>query len=108
MQVWYATSVISLYGIGVFIYVTIVFASADAQACLANQKTRYEWLMVEVIYFFTLFGVFQFVFALIRCFKKETLHEILNKEDDEDEDWHHQLNSQQQQHIILRNERVYA
>ena len=59
MQVWYITGVLSIpYGIAVFIYLHVVYASDDAKACSEAQNTRYKWLMVEIIYFWVLFWIY--------------------------------------------------
>lgn len=84
-QVWYFTSVTALYGLGTFIYVIVVFASEKGQACMEPQIYRYQWLMSEIIIFFTLFFIYQVPILLVRCFSKQKLHEILNAES-EDED----------------------
>ena len=54
-KLWYLSSLSTLYGIAVFIYLHIVYASSDAKACGTSQVTRYQWMMVEIIYFWTLF-----------------------------------------------------
>lgn len=42
--------------------------------------------MIEALYFVVLFFVYQVPCLIIRLFKKETLENILNKEDTEEED----------------------
>lgn len=83
MQVYYATSISALYGFGCFIYLITVYFG-DAKKCEALQKTRYQWLMVEVIYFFALFIPFQLPFIFVRCYKRESLEGFLNDDDDDD------------------------
>ena len=58
MSIWYATSINALFGIAVFIYVQVIYASDDSKACESAQKTRHDWLMVEIIYFWILFWIF--------------------------------------------------
>lgn len=86
MKVWYVTAFSALYGIGVFFYVMAVLAGDDGKACAEAQPTRHTWLIIEVIYFWVLFFVYQVPFALTFCFKKEKLHEIMNHESEEEED----------------------
>lgn len=49
MQVWYVTAVSALYGVGVFIYLHVVYFSVESTACAENQTTRHQWLMAEII-----------------------------------------------------------
>ena len=42
--------------------------------------------MVEIIFFWILFGLFQAPMLLLRLFKKNKLIEMLNEESDEEED----------------------
>ena len=86
MTIWYPSAISSLFGIAVFIYAHVVYASADSKACSSAQKSRHDWLMVELIYFWTLFWVFQAPMIIIRFFKKEKLEEILNAETTEESD----------------------
>ena len=83
---WYVTSISALYGIAVFIYAHVIYASENSKACAKAQKTRHDWLMVELIYFWTLFWIFQAPMLLFRFFKKEKLEEILNAETPEESD----------------------
>jgi hypothetical protein len=80
MQIWYITAISSLYGIAVFIYLHVVYASASGMACGQSQVYRYKWMMVEIIYFWTLFFIFQFPMIIYRVYTKDRVHEILNKE----------------------------
>ena len=58
MSVWYASAISGLYGIAVFFYMMSVMASDLGQACAVSQKTRYTWLIVEIVYFWVLFFIF--------------------------------------------------
>ena len=58
----------------------------DSKACKAAQQTRHDWLMVELIYFWVLFWIFQAPFLFIRFYKREKLEEILNEETPEESD----------------------
>ena len=59
MHAWYITGILSsLFGIAVFIYLHVVYASDDSKACADAQKTRHDWLMVEIIYFWVLFWIY--------------------------------------------------
>ena len=58
MQVWYVSSITALYGIAVFIYLIYIYASDDGKACGLTQVTRYQWMMVEIIYFWVLFFIY--------------------------------------------------
>ena len=58
MIVWYATAVSAIYGIAAFIYIHVTYFGTDGQACLSAQETRGQWLMFEIIYFWTLFFFF--------------------------------------------------
>jgi hypothetical protein len=68
MQVWYISSITALYGIAVFIYLIYVYASEDGKACGVYQNTRYQWMMVEIIYFWVLFFIYQVPFAIFFFF----------------------------------------
>lgn len=86
MQIWYLTAISMFYGIAVFVYAHVIYASDDSQACAEAQKTRHDWLMVELIYFWCLFWCFQVPMLLLRFYKKEKLEEILNAETPEESD----------------------
>ena len=59
MHAWYITGILSsLFGIAVFIYLHVVYASDDSKACADAQTTRHDWLMVEIIYFWVLFWIY--------------------------------------------------
>lgn len=83
---WYLSGISALYGIAVFIYAHVVYASDDSIACSEVQKFRHNWLMVEIIYFWTLFWIYQVPMLIIRFYKKEKLEEILNAETPEESD----------------------
>lgn len=86
MKFWYVTMITALYGIGVFIYVMVVIGSEDGIACADAQPHRRLWLVVEIIYFWTLFFFYQAPFVLAFCFKKEKLHLIINPKPSETEE----------------------
>ena len=86
MKVWYVTMVTALFGIGVFIYVMAVLGSEDGMACAEAQPERHMWLIVEVIYFWVLFFIYQVPFMVTFCFKKEKLHEIMNAVEESEEE----------------------
>ena len=77
MLLWYLTSVSSLYGLAVAVYLHVVFFGADSKACSASQPTRYLWLEVEIIYFWTCFAVCSFPIIFLFIYRKDKLHEIL-------------------------------
>ena len=86
MPIWYASAISALFGIAVFIYLQVIYASDDSKACESAQKTRHDWLMVEIIYFWILFWIFQVPFLIIRFYKKEAIEEVLNAETPEESD----------------------
>jgi len=43
--------------------------------------------MIEIIYFWVLFWIYQAPMLLLRCLKREKLEEILNEESEEEDDW---------------------
>ena len=86
MQVWYLTAVSALYGMAVFFYMMAVMASPEGKACSYAYTNRYNWITVEIIYFWILFFIFQVPFLLMFCFSKERLHEIMNAESEHEED----------------------
>ena len=86
MPIWYVSAISAFYGIAVFIYAHVIYASVDSKACKAAQQTRHDWLMVELIYFWVLFWIFQAPFLFIRFYKREKLEEILNEETPEESD----------------------
>ena len=86
LPVWYISAISALFGIAVFIYAHVIYASDDSKACSEAQKTRHDWLMVEIIYFWTLFWIYQVPMVVLRFYKKEKLEEILNAETPEESD----------------------
>jgi len=42
--------------------------------------------MIEIIYFWVLFWIYQAPMLLLRCLKREKLEEILNEESEEEDD----------------------
>ncbi len=86
LPLWYASAISAPFAIGVFIYAHVVYASDDSKACADAQKTRHDWLMVELIYFWTLFWIYQVPMLLLRFYRKEKLEEILNAETPEESD----------------------
>lgn len=86
MHVWYATALNSVYGLVVFIYCHVVYASEMGMACAENQPTRYSWLMTEIILFWVTFFLFAFPPIILRLFPKSKIHETLYMVTEEDED----------------------
>ncbi len=86
MHMWYLSALSALYGIAAFIYLMFIFWKGAAASCKASQPHRYNWLMVEVIYFWTLFFVFQFPMMVYRLYTKTDLETMLNEESNSDED----------------------
>ena len=86
LPLWYASAISAPFAIGVFIYAHVVYASDDSKACADAQKTRHDWLMVELIYFWTLFWIYQVPMLLLRFYRKEKLEEIINAETPEESD----------------------
>lgn len=86
MHIWYLSSLVVLYAIPVFVYIHFVYASEEGIACGEHQHERRLWLMVEIIYFWVIFWVFQVPFGVFRLFKREKLFEILNAKDESDDD----------------------
>lgn len=90
MHVWYATALNSVYGLIIFIYCHVVYASPRGMSCALNQPTRYSWLMTEIILFWVTFWIFLFPPIILRFFPKSKIHETLymptEESDEEDED----------------------
>ena len=88
LNIWYFTAIPSaLYGIVAFIIMHTVAFGGDAANCKEEQPTRYDWLKYEIIFFWTLFWIFQCPMGVFRLFKKEKLEEwLVEEEDDEEED----------------------
>ena len=88
LNVWYFTAIpTALYGLVAFIYMHTVAFGSDAASCKEAQTTRFEWLKFEIIYFWTLFWIFQFPMGVFRLFKKEKLEEwMVSDEEDEEDD----------------------
>ena len=78
MKVWYYTAFSSIFGFICLVYVHIAVAGEDGQACSSAQETRYQWLVVEVVYFWTLFWIYQIPVVVFKFYSKEKLEEILN------------------------------
>lgn len=58
------------FGLIVLIFVHIAYGSPDGWACAEYQKTRHQWLMCEIIYFWTLFWWFSFPCCFLRCYRR--------------------------------------
>lgn len=68
MQIWYISGILAfIYGIASFIYLHMVYLSDKGKICSAAQKTRYNGLLIEIIYFWVCFFVFQFPILIIFC-----------------------------------------
>ena len=80
MKVWYISAVSTIYGLVAFIYRHAAYWSEEATACAEGQPTRHQWMMVEIIFFWILFGLYQFPMLLLRLFKREKLNEFLNED----------------------------
>ena len=84
MKVWYVTGVVTfLFGIAAFLYLHYVFASGDSLKCKDTQTTRYQWLLVEVVFFWTLFFAFQAPMGVFCFTKRAKLNELLQDSDSE-------------------------
>ena len=86
MRLWYYTTVNGFLALACLVSVCYVYSSADAKACEAEQPTRYQWLLVEMIYFLVYWPIGQFPIIILRAFRKEVLHEKILKGDEEEEE----------------------
>lgn len=86
LKYWYISAVTALYGIAVFLYAHIVYASDKGSACKSSQEYRYQWLMWEIIFFWTFFFFFQFPMIVFRLCDKKKLSQWLQDDEDEEED----------------------
>ncbi len=86
MQVWYFSAVNFVFGFVCLVYVHVGYAGSDGMACAGPQSTRHSWLLVEIIYFWTLFFCYQLPCCVIAMFKKPKIEEILNHESEEESD----------------------
>lgn len=85
-HVWYALSLNTLYGIATYIYLHVVLFSAPGSTCRDSQYFRGQFLLAEVIVFWTTFHIMSFPHFFILVEKKEYIEEKLNHKDDEEEE----------------------
>ena len=75
-----------IFGLVTMIFVHISLFSEDGKACQPYQDTRAAWLKVEVIFFWTLFWIYQFPQLITLCYSKNHLKKTLAKAEESDED----------------------
>ena len=79
LTIWYASYLEIPFFLGTFIYIHIVYFSAEGRECQRHQSNRYEWLMFEIVYFWV-FGLLNLVpQAFIFLYRRDHLNEVLDE-----------------------------
>ena len=86
LYLWYATSLVFVYGVVVMAVCHIVyFKSEEGLACREAQTTRGQWLFAECAYFWSLFFICQCPPIYITLYPKRKIHQILIENEASDE-----------------------
>ena len=89
ISVWYWTMPTSLYGLVTYAIVHMSYFSDDGKLCKEYQEHRADWLLGEIIAFWSVFFCFVFPFLYTLCLGREKAHATLKKnfeESDSDSD----------------------
>ena len=84
MPIWYLTSLNTLYGIAVYIYVHVIRFSGDGKECAEEQEFRSHMLVSEVIVFWTTFHILSVPHIFFAFMSNENLDKALIEEDEEE------------------------
>ena len=84
MPIWYFTSLNTLYGIAVYIYVHVTRFSGNGKECAEEQEFRSHMLVSEVIVFWTTFHILSVPHIFFAFMSNENLDKALVEEDEEE------------------------
>ena len=84
MPIWYFTSLNTLYGIAVYIYVHVIRFSGDGKECAEEQEFRSHMLVSEVIVFWTTFHILSVPHIFFAFMSTENLEAALVEEEEEE------------------------
>ena len=83
MPIWYFTSLNTLYGIAVYIYVHVIRFSGNGKECAEAQEFRSHMLVSEVIVFWTTFHILSVPHIFFAFMSTENLEAALVEEEEE-------------------------
>ena len=84
MPIWYFTSLNTLYGIAVYIYVHVIRFSGNGKECAEEQEFRSHMLVSEVIVFWTTFHILSVPHIFFAFMSTENLEAALVEEEEEE------------------------
>ena len=84
MPIWYFTSLNTLYGIAVYIYVHVIRFSGDGKECAEEQEFRSHMLVSEVIVFWTTFHILSVPHIFFAFMSNDNLDKALVEEEEEE------------------------
>jgi hypothetical protein len=85
MPIWYFTSLNTLYGIAVYIYVHVIRFSGNGKECAEEQEFRSHMLVSEVIVFWTTFHILSVPHIFFAFMSNENLDKALIEEEEGEE-----------------------
>lgn len=84
MWVWYPSALNVLFGIAAYITCHVAYFSDPGKGCHSVQKYRANFLLAEVIIFWTTFHIMSFPHAFL-LLKKSYIEDALKDEEEEEE-----------------------
>jgi hypothetical protein len=84
LPIWYFTSLNTLYGIAVYIYVHVIRFSGNGKECAEAQEFRSHMLVSEVIVFWTTFHILSVPHIFFAFMSTENLEAALVEEEEEE------------------------
>ena len=84
MPIWYFTSLNTLYGIAVYIYVHVIRFSGNGKECAEEQEFRSHMLVSEVIVFWTTFHILSVPHIFFAFMSNENLDKALIEGEEEE------------------------
>ena len=84
MPIWYFTSLNTLYGIAVYIYVHVIRFSGNGKECAEEQEFRSHMLVSEVIVFWTTFHILSVPHIFFAFMSNDNLDKALVEEEEEE------------------------
>ena len=85
IQLWYLTSLNTLFGIAAYITVHVVRYSGNGKECAEEQEYRAAMLTAEVIVFWVTFHIMSVPQVFLKFMSKENLEDALKDEEEEEE-----------------------
>ena len=86
MHLWYLTSLNTLFGIAVYIYVHVIRYSGNGANCANGQIYRANMLEAEVIVFWLTFHIMSVPQVIYAFMSKENLEGALTEGDEEEDE----------------------